>query len=188
MAASFKSYDFTLSAGGAIALLVEGSYFRIQSATGAVDVTVEGTGTLPGLLTGQGLKDTPFKRLVIKDVSGSANTGSILVASQEFIDNRTYGVTTISNTNGAYTQSTATVTTTSAQLLAANTSRRYLLIQNNDTSGDIYVALDGAASTTARGVKVAAGGSYELASFCPTGAVFAIGSIASNANVVVVSG
>ena len=186
--ASFKYYDFTLTSGGAAVLLVEGEYFRIQSATGAVDVTVEGAGTLPGLLVGQGLKDTPFKRLVIKDVSGGPNVGQIMVASKEFVDNRTYGVTTLSNTNGPFAQSASTVTNASAQLLAANANRRYFLIQNNDLSGDIFVTLDGAAATTARGIKVAAGGSFELSNFCPTGAVFAIGSIASNANVVIVSG
>lgn len=88
-------YDFNLTAGGTQMLTVEGAYFRIQSQTGAVDVTVEGVGTLPGLLTGQGLKDTPFKRLLLKDVSGASNSGQILVASREFIDNRTYGVNTL---------------------------------------------------------------------------------------------
>ena len=95
MSKTFRYYDFTLTAGGSQVLLVEAAYFRVQSATGAVDVSVEGFGTLPGLLVGQGIKDTPFKRLVIRDASGAANLGTILVASQEFVDNRTYGVTSI---------------------------------------------------------------------------------------------
>ena len=93
---TFQYYDFTLTAFGSQVLLVDAEYFRIQSQTGAVDVVVEGFGSLPGLLTGQGIKDTPFKRLVIRDASGAGNVGKILVASQEFVDNRTYGVQTIS--------------------------------------------------------------------------------------------
>lgn len=92
---TFKPYDFTLAAGGSQVILAEGEYFRVQSATGAIDVTVEGAGTLPGLLSGQALKDTPFKRLVLRDASGAPNSGTILVASQEFVDNRLYGVVTL---------------------------------------------------------------------------------------------
>lgn len=92
---AMRYYDFSLTAGGTQMLTVEGAYFRIQSQTGAMDVTVEGVGTLPGLLTGQGLKETPFKRLLLRDVSGAPNSGQILVASREFIDNRTYGVNSL---------------------------------------------------------------------------------------------
>jgi hypothetical protein len=73
-------------------------------------------------------------------------------------------------------------------VLAANANRRYLLIQNNDTAGIIYVRLDGGAATAATGIKIAAGGSYECAGYVPTGAITAIGDIASNANVVAVEG
>jgi len=98
------------------------------------------------------------------------------------------GAVTVTNTGGTFTQSAATVTTTSSQLKAANAARRYLLIQNNDTTGVIYVRVDGATATAATGIKVAAGGSYELQGYVPTGAITAIGSIASNANVLVVEG
>lgn len=93
---SVTPYTFTLNAGQSLSLPVEGDYFRIQSATGAINVTVDGSGTLQGLLTGQGLKNTPFRRLTIFDASGAANTITILVAFEEFIDNRTYGVNDLS--------------------------------------------------------------------------------------------
>ena len=81
-----------------------------------------------------------------------------------------------------------TVTNASAQLVAANTSRNYLLVQNKDLAGDVYVTFGSGAATTAAGVKIAAGGSFELNSNVITSEVRAIGSIASNANVVVVEG
>lgn len=188
MAKAVRTYDFNLSAGQTSVILAEGEYFRIQSATGALDVTVEGVGTLPGLLAGQGMMDTPFKRLVLKDASGSTNSGTILVASREFIDNRTYGVMTISNQQGAFTHTQVTVQNFNGGLKAPNANRRYLLIQNKDASGDIYVTTDGTAASTANGVKIAPGGSWELQGYVPTGWINGIGSIASNANVVVVEG
>ncbi len=93
---SVTPYPFNLSAGQTLTLPIEGDYFRIQSATGAVDVTVDSVGTLPDLLTGQGLKNVPFKRLTVKDKTGAANAVVILVAFDDFIDNRTYGVNDLS--------------------------------------------------------------------------------------------
>lgn len=81
-----------------------------------------------------------------------------------------------------------TVTSASAQLVAAKANRKYLLIQNNDAAGIIYVTFGGVAATTANGVKIPPGGSYELNCNVPTSEVRAIGSIASNASVVVVEG
>lgn len=98
------------------------------------------------------------------------------------------GLVTVANTGGAFAQSAPAVTNASAQLLAANTGRRYLLIQNNDDAGDVFVTLDGADATAANGIKIVAGGALELSAYCPTGAVKAIGSIANNTKVIVVEG
>lgn len=92
---AMRYYDFSLVANGVQMLTVSGKNFRIQSQTGALDVTIDSVGTLPGLLTGQGVKDIPFTRLTLRDASGAPNVGQILVAPEEFIDNRTYGVSTI---------------------------------------------------------------------------------------------
>jgi hypothetical protein len=92
---SFKPYDFALPAGGSQTILAIGSYFRIQSSSGAVSVTVDGIGTLPSLLAGQGFKGVKYQRLLLTDVSGALNVGTILTASDEFIDNRTYGVNSL---------------------------------------------------------------------------------------------
>lgn len=91
-------------------------------------------------------------------------------------------------TGGAFAQAAATVTNASGQLRAANAARRYLLVQNNDLSGTIFVTVDGSAATAAHGIKIGPGGSIELQGYAPTGAVFAIGSIANNANIVTVEG
>lgn len=93
---SVAFYPFNMAAGGTFPIMAEGDYFRVQSALGSVSVTIEGSGTLPDLQSGQGIKDTPFKRLILRNTSGAANSGVILVASEEFVDNRTYGVNDLS--------------------------------------------------------------------------------------------
>jgi hypothetical protein len=80
----------------------------------------------------------------------------------------------------------ATVTNASGLLLAQNSNRQYLLIQNKDTTGSIYINF-GATATTANGVQIEPLGSFELNNNMLTAAIYAIGDIASNANVVIVS-
>jgi len=65
---------------------------------------------------------------------------------------------TSSVNNAVYTLTTASVST-SALVLAANSSRRYLLIQNNG-SQTVYVKFGSTISGT-EGIALAAGGSYE---------------------------
>lgn len=127
-----------------------------------------------------------FDRVEI-DVTG-ADTIKVGIGNGQARYNRSQGSVAVTNVNGAFTQAQATVTNASGQLLAAKATRRYLLVQNNDASADVYVTLDGAAATTTKGIKIAAGGSLELQGYVPTGQVNAIGSIASNANVVTVEG
>lgn len=91
-------------------------------------------------------------------------------------------------TQGAFTSAQKTVTAASGQLLAANAARRYLLVQNNDSTGVVYVNLEGAAATTTNAVRLLPGESLEIAGYVPSAEITAIGSIANNANVVAVEG
>jgi len=98
------------------------------------------------------------------------------------------GNVTVTNTSGAVTDTEKTVTSASAELVAAKVGRRYLLIQNKDAAGIVYISF-GKAAVVGAGVKIAAGGSFVAdANYCPESQIFAIGSIASNANVCVVEG
>lgn len=83
-----------------------------------------------------------------------------------------------------FTTTTATVTNASSTILAANTSRKAVLIQNNDTAGNIFVNFTTTATTS--NLKISPGQSIYLSGTVPIDAIRAIGSIASNANVVVV--
>jgi len=96
-------------------------------------------------------------------------------------------VTALVPTRAAGANTNPAVTNANTQLLAANPSRSYLLIQNKDTIGNIYINF-GAAATVANGVLIGAGGSYELDCNILTSAINAIGDIANNTNIVVVEG
>lgn len=183
-------YDFTIPANGVYRLLVAGDYFKLMTAAGAVNVQAE-WGELRGLLAGQGLEATPFGYLVFTDVSGASNPVRVFVGDEKFIDG--LGGTVNVGTNAvpksaAFSNTAKTVTNASAQLLAANAARQYLLIQNQDPSGILWIGFGAGAVTTANGVRIIPGGAYELVGVCSTQAIQAIGDIASNNKVVTVEG
>lgn len=113
-------------------------------------------------------------------ITGTVELGAASLAALETIN--------VVDVAGAYTQAQKTVTNASTQMLAANASRAYLLIQNNDATGIIYVNLTGAAATTLNGVKLGPGASLEIAGHCPSAAITAIGSLATQSNVIAVEG
>ena len=61
----------------------------------------------------------------------------------------------------SFTHSVVTTGGTTGVAVAANVSRRYLLIQNNDTSDPAFIKI-GAAAVANQGIKIVAGGSYEM--------------------------
>lgn len=86
----------------------------------------------------------------------------------------------------AASQTVVTVTSTSTQFLSLRANRRFLIIQNNDATGNVFVNF-GAAATTAH-IKVIPGANLFLDSNTPITELHMIGSIASNPNVVVIEG
>lgn len=101
-----------------------------------------------------------------------APTGSVLVN----------GITN----KATFTHSISNVANVATLIKAAMEGRKYLLIQNRDDVGNIWVKLDGFFSSMSFGVKVGPGESLELADACPSVSIYAIGDIASNPNVLVV--
>ena len=88
---STQTYDFTLTAGGSQVILAEGDYFRIMSSTGPVEVLMSEGSRYGPIAAGQGQKGKRYTRLTVRDRSGSANLGFIMVAGEEFVDNRVNG-------------------------------------------------------------------------------------------------
>ena len=183
-------YTFDVPADGAFNLKVAGEYFKILSSTGALNVRAE-WGRLNGIVAGQGLEDSPFSGLELFDASGSVNSVRILIGDEKFIDGLGGAVAVTQNAparSSGFTSAAVNVTNASAQILAANTGRQYLLVQNNHASASVFLNF-GAAATLAGCIKVIPGGAFELgAGVVCTQAIHAIGDTALNANVVVVGG
>ncbi|MBB1602546.1 hypothetical protein [Variovorax sp. UMC13] len=99
-----KIYTFTVPANAAFPLLAMGDFFKIQAATGPVEVRGDTFGTIGGVLPGQGLERTPFNRLEFRDISGGDNQISLLVADQAFVDDRISGEVSVIDGNTALTK------------------------------------------------------------------------------------
>lgn len=87
----------------------------------------------------------------------------------------------------AGTQSTVSVLHTGSTQLVAATDRKYLLIQNLDTTNAVHISLDGTAATTSDFILAANGGSLELAEGVPQNQINAI-AVAATCAVVVLEG
>lgn len=184
-----KIYTFTIAANATYRLLVAGQYFKLLAAAGAVRIDGD-FGRLDDLIAGQGLEATPFSFLNLTDTSGAINTVRLLVGDENFIDGVQGNVNIGTNkqpSSGIYANVQNTVTSASAQLLAANATRQYLFIQNQDSSGTIFIKF-GSAGSLLDGIRILPGEAFEMSGSQSTQAIFAIGSIASNTKVVTVQG
>lgn len=187
--------SITLAAGVAVEFTEVNDFFRIlESSLSDIAVTFYANGRevskAQNLKAGysERFKNDPFDRVRISSATGGTVEFVTRLGNDVAYDKAPVGTMIITNVNGAFTHTTPTVTNASTTLKAANPNRRYILIQNNDASGIVYVRFDGATATATNGLKLAPGQSYEASNFGPTGAITAIGSIASNANVIVIEG
>ncbi|CAN7305274.1 hypothetical protein [Acidovorax delafieldii] len=195
-----QSYQQTFAANTTWQMNVSGSYYSTLECTLPVNVrfykggTLLDLGEIKGLLAGLevdfGRGGNAFDRVEIDVQAG--DTVKIGIGNGQARYNRGAATVTVSQNKVAQSSTfdnlQKTVTTASAVLLAANTSRQALQIQNKDPAGTIWLAF-GKAATQAAGVRVIPGGVYEPpAGVCPTGAIYAIGDIASNTNITTVEG
>lgn len=169
---------------------------RVTTGYAAVELNAGQSGALdPLTLVSGDSVECPFETLKLNAPAQSGKTLRLLICNGVSVRGGN-GIAaaggSVSNNvalaNAALTNAQRTVTNASATMIAANAARRYLLIQNNDATGNIFVRLDGGIATAATGIKIPPGGYYENFAPAPTGAIVAIGDIASNANVVTVEG
>ena len=184
---------FNIGAGGLAEFHEPGDFFRLLSSQGAVTVRFyrQGRELVEAEDVTGGYAERfveAFDRIMIESASAQTIQFVARMGNQVSYDTPPNGQVIVTNTAGAFVHAVHTVTSLSGQLKAANKYRRYLLIQNKNPSGDIYVKVDGQPVAVAGGVKIGPGGSWELAGYVPTGAITAIGSLANNPVVVTVEG
>lgn len=189
----------TINASGYKEFGVQGDFLRLMVATGDVEIVyykngaeIARTGKVKAGYA-ETFRGVNFTSLRVYDKSGAGNAVEFVYRlGGDVRYDRSVGsvdITALTPTQAETVgQVQSTVTNASGLLLAARAGREYLLIQNKDPAGIVYLNLAGAAATVAGGVKLPAGGSFELNCNILTGAIYAIGDIASNANVIVVEG
>ena len=162
MSVSVKTYDFTMPANGACQIQAGGTYFRVQSATGAIKVNGD-FGEASPLLQGQGLKDSPFSRLNLTNLTNSPNSGTIIVAGDEFIDQQMVLSGTV-NTSGPIANKSFNTFDVSNMVMSTTyplvTNIRYLLFQNRSSSYNAYINLF-ASTDISRSILIPPLGSFE---------------------------
>ena len=195
-----QTYQQTFASATTWELNVSGSYFATLECTQTVNVRFYKGGTLldlgeikglaAGLEVSMGIGGSAaFDRVQIDVKAG--DTVKIGIGNGQARYNRGAATVTVSQTtqphSALFDNLQKTVTNASAVLLAANPARQYLLIQNKDTAGNLYVSF-GKAATVANGVRVIPGGAFELVGTQTTQAIHCIGDIANNANVLTLEG
>lgn len=160
-----------------------------QAADTSVSVLIDGQ-NIGTMLPGDSIElERQFTRVEIVPVAGAQ--GLFRVGRGRVQSSRvTLGGNVITaqafGPRSAWANTAGTVGTASAQLVAANPSRRYLHIQNGSQTEPIFIRF-GAAATTTTGFRLGPGSSFETDAACPDNAVHAI-STAAGVPVVIVEG
>lgn len=117
-----------------------------------------------------------FDRFTINSPTAQTLQFASRLGSDVGFDKPPTGNVAVTNTAGAYTNGRATVNSTVVTtLLAANASRRFAEIQNNDGAVYMRFTTDGTNPNTAAGMRLGPGQSWTSpAGFAPTGAINAI--------------
>jgi hypothetical protein len=194
IATPFEYVDIDMSAAGSNQIFnVSGDFLFVDgSSTGVATLEVNNQYNDPAapfqVQAGFGLQCL-FKQIKLSWAAQDGKKLRILYSTgARVVPTNVMQVSINSAPRSTFVNAQKTVTNASAQLLAGNTNRAYLLIQNNDAAGIVYIGFGAAAVTAANGIKLAPGASYELNSNITTSEIKAIGSIASNANVITVEG
>lgn len=164
-----QTYTQTFAGAQSWELNVPGRYYVTLACTNAINIRFYKNGKkldlgdITGLLAGLEVQGVDFDRVVI-DVTG-ADTVTIGIGNGNARYNRANATVTVSTNRlpklNTQSQAAANVTVASTQMLAANTSRQYLFVQNNDPAAVIYLNINGAAAAAGTGIKLGPGDSYE---------------------------
>lgn len=86
-----KIYSFTVPGFGAYTLPVVGAYFVLLASTGPVQVVGDSFGNIGSLVAGQGIDGASFNSLQFVDVTGANNNVQVMIAGQDFVNQRVVG-------------------------------------------------------------------------------------------------
>ena len=184
----------TFAAGETKEFREECTYFRILSASGATTNCIfmrDGAPVADASAIAPGYSEKwnrPIDAIRITSPTVQTLQFVMRIGSEVSYDVPPGGTLVFPASQGAYTQAAPAIAITSTQILAAKSTRRYVLIQNNDPAITIYLNLTGAAAAASGGIKIGPGGSYENGDFCPTSAINAIAITTATPLITVIEG
>ena len=153
-----RDYDFTIAENSEDRRNVLGNFIKVTNASVVLRVRAEDEEgkSLADLLLSQGgeVKDLPsyFHTVRVENTTGNPTTATLVIGVGSVGDNQLTGEVSIGQ-GQTLNQNADTVTTTPAEIVAADTTRRSVAIQNLDTSNPVYIGDSGV--TTANGFKIA---------------------------------
>lgn len=187
----------TLSAGVPVKYYERGAFFRIMEASAALTVRYFFEGRLiaesDGVKAGyaENFESGGFDSFELESAGGQTVQFAARLSSSVQYDVAPTGAVTVGNFPAtgfdASTHWAIAVTVTSGLKLAANASRKYLLVQNQHATAVVYIRF-GSAATIGSGIRLLPGESFESGPFVPTGSVHAIGDAGTNNSCLFVEG
>lgn len=159
-----KKYTFDLIANGSLRMPITGSFIRVIAALGLFDLKADNV-SIENATIADGFKEKPFQFIELKDRSGAANTVTLVVSDAEFL-NAPATSTSITSTKNPQLASLAhtapALGVASAQLIANNSGRQYLMVQNQDTLATLWIRSGVAAAVAGVPcIKISPGGFWE---------------------------
>lgn len=133
-------YDFTLTANGSQEILADADFYKVLTSSGDLSITRDGGSTIKPLRAGRGERNVPFLRLMVRDLSGAPNSGTILVGDSDFIDD-TIVLSNAINVrpevaSGSYSSSSNLVANTPDAVFTAAANANGALILTATTTND----------------------------------------------------
>lgn len=181
-----KSLTLKIKNGVPETIGISGDYVRVKTASVPVRIQVESGDVDATIEQGDALNLKPFTRLVISHADAAEQTITLLIGDGTSADSAKVGgsvaVTgTVAVDDGgtfASSMAPATIGLVAAAISPANAARRFLLIQNIDAAGVIWIrfnanpAIDG-------GIRLEPGAMLLLEKRAPAGNVQLISNIAA---------
>lgn len=183
----YQELTYTIAAGARQEVYQVFNYFRVTSQSGGALSVRFGQNGLETPFTGQGIGvqfSVTFPRLTLVNTGGTSMTITIAIAVGRISDDRLNvsgtvtvagTVTTNDNPGTTIVNGQVTINNTATQIVAANATRRHVIIKNPSTATkSIFVGDSGV--TTTNGIEVAIGESITIDSEAALYAIVATGS------------
>jgi hypothetical protein len=182
-----KTISITFAAGQTIKFDLLGNYFQVLETTSGIDIGFIRDGAVFAEAKNMefGFASRPeggFTGLIF--TSALAQTIKIVVGLGDGSYIRSSGSVQVIGNQGAFNQVAATVGIAAGWFVNTNPNRKFLMIQNNHATSNIYVSVSNSFSMAAA-LKVAPGATLVFDTYCPTGYVMGQSDVVNSAVVVV---